>query len=506
MAKEKIKNNTGENNNKTSNSQEAQSSKSPMEAATFLKGFVLMPFGKDDEIETLEESTPSNEKQTNEIGVETQVLMKAHQDDLFWILIFAINDAFYRNFLNKKVRTYKPINLERADTGAGLSADLLDNIFLKINESDFCLADFTTLNPNVSLEVGYSIARDKYIVQIVQGDMMGKDRTKTIKKLSDLSSKLVYSIESKELFRKKIWKDKISKAENFNEIVEKSPDFFLDIKAKINPFADTTEEKYRTFLGAWIKERAKEKGNNELMEINDDDLKEVENLYETKIVRPLYHTIRPLWKKIYSGSTEVQYTCDVFASREAAEFDSVFSDAKKSIKILTTNLEGLVKYIPDIRCAANENNAIVNILTLDPESEFVNARGTLIGKEIWEFRKEMKDSLKKFREGLLDTRQSDEQGKCQGESDGNSNKSNGTIDKPKDKPKIFIRIYREFPTQITYIVDDHIYSNVVSVNHQSRNNIVFKIREDRKGVENSFLQHWDTIWARAHDVQAIVSF
>jgi hypothetical protein len=88
----------------------------------------------------------------------------------------------------------------------------------------------------------------------------------------------------------------------------------------------------------------------------------------------------------------------------------------------------------------------------------------------------MKDSLKRFRDELL---------------------THPTIDS-----NVNIRIYREFPTQITYIIDEFVYSFVVSVNHQSRYNLVSKIEKGRRGVENSFYQHWDTIWARAHDVRA----
>jgi hypothetical protein len=68
--------------------------------------------------------------------------------------------------------------------------------------------------------------------------------------------------------------------------------------------------------------------------------------------------------------------------------------------------------------------------------------------------------------------------------------------------QVSIKTYSEFPTQITYFVDDKVYSSVVSVNHQSRKNIVFEVPEDRKGVSESFNQHWDTIWARAAEVLA----
>ena len=424
-----------------------------------LKGFVLMPFG----VDSKDKSTKSQGTKTeNNVEPQTNVtLSKDRQDDLFKLLLFALNDAYYQNYVNKTVRDWKPIQIERADTGAGRSPDLLDNVFLKINDCDFCLADLSDANINVALEIGYAYARNKYIIKIQQEEYFHSD---TI--MSDLAGKVRQPINISKLLSNQWWKTIAStiEPETF------STSFFDEYKIKLIPFEKTDiEDKYHTFFAAWIK-------NKDIIK-NKVELDKLEKDYEEGIVKPLYPTIRPLWENLDSGGTEMEYTCDVFASREAADYPSAFANAKKRIRILTTNLHGLVQHIDDILLAVKHNPEIkIEILTLDPESEFVNARGTLIGKEISEFRQDMKDSLKKCVKELKNTK----------------------LTKPN---QVLIRIYREFPTQITYIIDDCIYSSVVSVNHQSRHNIVFKIPQFRKGVENSFLQHWDTIWARAINVK-----
>jgi hypothetical protein len=422
-----------------------------------LKCFVLMPFGED---ELIRRKDCQKENET-EAFQERPALTKGRQDHLFRLLHFALNDAYYQNYINQIVRDWKPIQIERADTGAGRSPDLLDNVCLKIKDSDFCLADLSTENMNVALEIGYAYAYDKYIIKIQQDEYYHADTL-----MSDLGGKVRQPVNISRLLENSLWK-KIAMMIDPELFNTNYKNFFYDNKSKLIPFGKVDEGGYHTFFAAWIKELSD-------IKVDDKELKGLETLYKEGIVKPLYPTIRPLWERQVSGGTETEYTCKVFASRKEANFSAAFASAKKRIRILTTNLQGLLEHVEDILWAVKKNPKIkIEILTLDPESEFVNARGTLIGKEIAEFRQEMKNSLNNCVDQLI---------------------KNG-----KAKNQVLIRIYREFPTQITYIIDENVYSSVVSVNHQSRHNIVFKIDKNKKGVENSFLQHWDTIWARAID-------
>ncbi|KAA3613808.1 MAG: hypothetical protein DWQ05_16155 [Calditrichaeota bacterium] len=433
-------------------------------APQFKSGFILMPFG------TLDDEP--NKKAVNPSRI---LLKKSRQDDLFKLLYFALNDAFFQNYFNKTVGDWLPIKIERADTGAGRSPDLLDNVLLKISDSDFCLADLTVDNLNVALETGYAFACDKYIINIVQEDILidhKEGRLNTT--MSDLAGKIYHEINLSPIIGNAKWK-KISSFLESTDFFINAVAFFSSTKDKLTPFEEKIRAGfYSTFFCAWLQQNSKK------LFISNESIEKLNESYLRNIVRPLYGTIRPLWEKLISGGTEITYKSDVFASRVAADYASIFSNARKRIRILTTNLQGLVEHIGDMLNAIKGNPSLkIEILTLDPESEFVNSRGTLIGKEISEFRQEMKTSLQTFKTELKFE----------------SHKIH------QNDSTVLIRIYREFPTQITYIIDDYVYSSVVSVNHQSRHNLVFKIQRSRKGVENSFYQHWDTIWARAIDIK-----
>ncbi|MCP4548479.1 MAG: hypothetical protein GY835_18635 [bacterium] len=420
----------------------------------YLRGFVMMPFGH-----------RSDDKKAS----------RETQDRLFQLLVFAINDAFFQNYENRAVRKWKPIKLERADIGAGRSADLLDNVLRKVDISNFCVVDYTYENLNVALECGYALAHDKFLIPIQRrvgdGQLAAEEkgtgeRTAAERQLRiiDLSGKLMHTVRIDRLKADPNWSE-LERHIQADSVILQQPEFFLREKDRIKPFASDAGVVH-TYLLAAIPLRGR-------ADFPDAGWLRTEEIYREDLVRPLYGAFRPLYEKLETGVTELEYPCVAYATREAANLSAVFGNAKRSIKILTTNLEGLIGYVEDIADALREHKDLrVEILTLNPDSEFVNARGRLIGKEISRFRHEMHESLDKLKDKLRNAW-------------------------PKN---VGIKTYSEFPTQITFFVDDHVFSAAVSVNHQSRNNVVFRIPASRKGVAESFGQHWDTIWARASEI------
>lgn len=439
------------------NKQPTQAPLNPQAQYKYLRGFVMMSFGK----ERAEQYTADKET----------------QDQLFQLLTFALNDAYFQNRINNSIRTWKPIKLERADIGAGKSSDLLDNALRKIDRSDFCIVEYTYDNLNVALEHGYAMARDKFIIPICR-ELPGREAHDT-PRVSDLSGKLMHSVSLEAIRKHSKWK-KLTEVLSSFDIQYNQPNFFEEHR-ELHPFSSLSEKATRTFLIAAVNKILG--GAREAQ----SEWWEIEEFYRKDILRPLYSAIRPLYEKLESGATEVEFQCTAYAGREAANLHEVFRKATDKIRILTTNLQGLVPYIEDILSAlksseqkTSDNNKQkrleVEVLTLNPDSEFVNSRGQLIGKEIARFREEMKESLQSFRDGLW------EKGDFV-------------------RKQVAIKQYSEFPTQITYFVDGQVFSSVVSVNHQSRNNIMFCVPHSRKGVAESFIQHWDTIWARASEVK-----
>lgn len=165
------------------------------------------------------------------------------------------------------------------------------------------------------------------------------------------------------------------------------------------------------------------------------------------------------------------YYVRAFENRGVSDLVERFKEAKYRIDILTTNLTssvnlGLLSIIkkrletnPDLR---------VRILTLDPESEFTSKRAKQMGSSTRTFREELKSSLEK-----------------------SSNVLNSFPD------RCHISLYDEFPTQITYVIDDHIYINTISANQYARKNIVFKLRANNAGAAKSIIGHFDTVWGRS---------
>lgn len=160
-----------------------------------------------------------------------------------------------------------------------------------------------------------------------------------------------------------------------------------------------------------------------------------------------------------------------FANRSLSDFILTLNEAKKQIDILTTNLssfsnsklpgmiEEKIKEFPDMR---------VRILTLDPESDFAAHRARQLNISPGNFRDQLRNSLAEISQYFYNFPE-----QCR------------------------IAIYNEFPTQITYRIYDTIYTNVVSANRQSRNNIFIKLSVYNAEVSGSILSHFDTVWGRS---------
>lgn len=154
------------------------------------------------------------------------------------------------------------------------------------------------------------------------------------------------------------------------------------------------------------------------------------------------------------------------SSREKAKLENVFSKAHKEIKVLQTNMATVVKnYIAPIRHALAENQDLeVNFLALDPESYFAAVRANQLGKDVSEFRNDLRNALLKLYDAF------------------------------KDEERVEIRIYDDFPTQICFIVDGTIYNCVVSKYQPSRNNCVFKLSDIYPTLHTSFMLHFTSVW------------
>lgn len=144
--------------------------------------------------------------------------------------------------------------------------------------------------------------------------------------------------------------------------------------------------------------------------------------------------------------------------------------AKVSIDILHTNLSTFnVHCISDIiETMKRETLLELRILTLDPQSIFVNFRALQLGfkDNIKTFRDELKSSLE------IVTHQLKNFGK-----------------------RARIKIYDDFPTQISFHFDNDIYICVVSAINRSRDNCAFLVTKKMPGAPKSFIEHFNNLWS-----------
>jgi hypothetical protein len=160
---------------------------------------------------------------------------------------------------------------------------------------------------------------------------------------------------------------------------------------------------------------------------------------------------------------------EYFSQRDDAEIRERIHNSKEKIDILQTNLSIIqANYIPDIIKALEKNKDLsIRMLTLNPQSIFVNFRGEQL---------EFKDKIDLYR-GELET-----------------NLKTVAFQLKKFGNRVQIKLYDDFPTQIVFFFDDDVLVGVVSNTGRSRENISFLLSKGTPGVDKSFIEHFDKIW------------
>lgn len=158
-----------------------------------------------------------------------------------------------------------------------------------------------------------------------------------------------------------------------------------------------------------------------------------------------------------------------FGNREDSQIRDRIRQVTDSFDILQTNLATLqTDYLSDIIETMKKNPRLkLRILTLNPQSIFVNFRGQQLGygENIALYRGELDAVLRGVHFSL---RQFGE--------------------------RVQIRIYDDFPTQIVYYFDNEALVCVVSATGRSRENCAFLLNDKMPGVKKSFVDHFEYLW------------
>jgi hypothetical protein len=193
-----------------------------------------------------------------------------------------------------------------------------------------------------------------------------------------------------------------------------------------------------------------------------DRLANLSQWLETAIVK----AIDAVQAKRTSAKPAYEIIC--FKDRKSADLGAAIDKAEETIAILETNVSTVADtYLPALRTALDQSEDLtVRVLTLDPDSSFVNNRAIQLGVPVGQYRVELHDSIQRLMTEL----------------------------KPYGR-RFTLRIYDDFPTQITFLVDDAIYSCSISRGNRSRKLCTFKIHTYDPGAERTFQFHFEAVWA-----------
>jgi len=158
-----------------------------------------------------------------------------------------------------------------------------------------------------------------------------------------------------------------------------------------------------------------------------------------------------------------------YSTRYDANIAGRILSAEHRIDILQTNLVTIATdYLPEIEQRMAERPELqLRLLTLNPQSIFVNYRGAQVG---------FSENIALYREEL------------------DSNLKTVHFSMRKFGDRVQIRTYDDFPTQIAFFFDEQILVCVVSSTGRSRQNCAFLLDAALPGASQSFTNHFRYLW------------
>lgn len=144
-----------------------------------------------------------------------------------------------------------------------------------------------------------------------------------------------------------------------------------------------------------------------------------------------------------------------------------------------TNLSAIEgNYIPQLREALQKPAVKLRILTLDPQSPFVNYRGQQVGfgEAIGLYRQKLDVTLRSMYFQLREF-----------------------------GDKVQIRVYDDFPTQIAFHFDDDILISIMTATgRRSRESCCFVVKATQPGAQKSYIEHLEHLWKNAQPYRPAV--
>ncbi len=164
-----------------------------------------------------------------------------------------------------------------------------------------------------------------------------------------------------------------------------------------------------------------------------------------------------------SGIASYQVTC--FDHRPVAEVNANIRAAARAVDILQIDVDSIRRdHFESLRDAlASAPDLRVRVLTLDPASPYIAHRAHQLGVTFAELRQQVRRNIRELVSAL-------------------------------SGPNFSLRIYDDYPTQITFTIDDAVYVSTMARNHRSRELCAFKLDRRAPGVDRSFGFQFDALW------------
>ena len=210
------------------------------------------------------------------------------------------------------------------------------------------------------------------------------------------------------------------------------------------------------------------------------------------VFQSMRDSLKPYIKKAitYTSHRNVgrtKYKVPAYSNRDLIQLDNLISSAKRRVDILETNLDwfvncGQFKIKSDLMIKNHpfnltlKNGCEIRIVTMDPEAIISEYRAKQLGKQIDVpgYRENLRESIRKlykaFREVIGD--------------------------------QLNLKIYSELPLQITSIVDDAIITGIIARGRKSRELIHIEFNKYLDGVNESFLNHFESIYNSSNDASS----
>jgi hypothetical protein len=144
--------------------------------------------------------------------------------------------------------------------------------------------------------------------------------------------------------------------------------------------------------------------------------------------------------------------------------------AKSTIRILELNLDTVLSQVPTlIRALQRSDNLSVQILTLNPFSDFAAARADQLAELPLAYSRQLLEHMQGTHTALNQI--------------------------APDRWEV--RVYDTFPTQIMFQIDPAIFHSIISLGRKSRDMLHFEVQRTHPNAETSFEAHFRTLWNRS---------